>query len=590
MPSMEARTNRDMSIVAAVRTTMVKQVQERTVRILFGVATAAVFHGLTGVAAASVWLLAFLLLQTLEILMFPRGRIRNRTEAQTGLGLILLSNAVFASFPVLLAAQGGIVGVAIGVLMIGGALIHAVLASGSSRLTAVVAASPPLIAFVSLPMIMMAEGLPGQSILMLSCAGLMLCWAAFGAWRRVSGDMIVLDKARHDADRANQAKSDFLTMVSHEIRTPLNGVMGMAQSLARDPLTVNQRDRLETLISSGQGLHDLIAEVLDLSRIEAGLLPLNNDSFDLRDTVTRSIEPFMAIASAKGLEISVSLCPGLASAYLGDPVRIRQVLHNLISNAVQLTDAGDILISASRDADGVRLSVCDSGRGVPDRHLARIFDKYALLDPAATRADGGAGLGLGLFMANELTVRMGGSMTATNRIPSGLCLTAGLPLVLADMTRADFSPTSEPLELPKALRVLAAEDHPVNRKILTLLLDQINVVPTMVENGLLAVQACRDEDWDLVLMDIQMPVLDGVSAARQIGQDALAAGRSSPPIIAVTANVMAHQLQEYADAGMALYVPKPIEAGALFRVMQEALDCRAQALVSEACVAAMKAN
>lgn len=587
MTFMEARADLGLSLVTVVGQTMAKRVLERRVRFLFAVVTIVVFQGLSGLTEGLLWLLAFFLLQGLEIMAFPGGRVRSRREAQLALTLILLSNLVFALFPLILAARGGVIGAAVAILMIGGALIHAVLASGCSRLTAAAAALPVLMAFACLLPIMIAAAVPVHAAVMLTCAGLMLCWAAFGAWRRVSGDMITLNTARHEADRANQAKSDFLTMVSHEIRTPLNGVMGMAQSLARDPLTLSQRDRLDTLIASGQGLHGMIAEVLDLSRIEAGLFALNNDAFDLRETVSRSMDPFKAISAAKGLEMSVSLCPGLGSAYLGDSVRVRQILHNLISNAIQLTDAGGILISASRDADGVRLSVCDSGRGVPESQLAQIFDKYALLDPASTRPDGGAGLGLGLFMAHELVKQMGGLMTATNRIPSGLCLTAALPLALADMQRAESFSPSDPLELPKALRVLAAEDHPVNRKVLGLLLEQISVVPTMVENGLLAVQACRDEDWDLVLMDIQMPLLDGVSAARQIGKEACAAGRTPPPIIAVTANVMAHQLQDYADAGMAFCVAKPVEAGVLFRVMREAMDRTTPSGTVEICDAAV---
>ena len=589
MMFMEARPDHRETLFTAICATMAKRVQQRTARILFAIAAATCFQPLTGLVTAGVWLFVFLVLQGLEAAAFRAGRIRNRTEAQAAFALILVSKLVFALLAVPLAVRGGMVGIAVGMMLISGALIHAVLASGSSRLAAGAATAPAVIVLAILPPIMMAGGVGWQSVSVMACASVLLCCAAFTAWCRVSEDMLALEAARHLANRNSQAKSDFLTMISHEIRTPLNGVMGMAQSLNRDVLTTSQRDRLETLISSGRGLHELIAEVLDLSRIESGLLPLHISSFDLRDTVERSIEPFRAIACAKGLEITVSLCPGLAPAYLGDAVRIRQILHNLISNAIQLTDRGDVLVSASRDSDGVRLSVCDSGCGVPESHLTGIFDKYALLDPARPRADGGAGLGLGLFMTNALVLRMGGEITATNRIPAGLCLTAALPLAPAKVSRVEAGVVPEPLELPRALRVLAAEDHPVNRKVLALLLEQIDVAPTMVENGLKAVQACRDEDWDMVLMDIQMPVLDGVSAARQIGEDARASGRIPPPIIAITANIMAHQLRDYTDAGMAFCVPKPVEAEALFTAMRDALDDTANATGAIAPVA-VRAN
>lgn len=570
MSVMEARPDDCPPLVATVSTTMANRVKQRAARSLFAIATAMIFQPLTGLVPALVWMFAFLCLQGLEIAVFRDGRIRHHRDAQAALVLIFTSNLVFALFAVLLAARGGIVGIAVGMVMIAGALIHAVLANGCSRCTVAAAAGPSVLALACLPVVMAIRGVAGPSILMLGCASLLLCWAAFGAWRRVADDMIALSRARKAADRANQAKSDFLTMISHEIRTPLNGVMGMAQSLATDPLTVSQRDRLDTLIGSGQGLHDMIAEVLDLSRIEAGLLSLSNVPFDLRDVVERSVEPFSASARAKRLEVTVSLCPGLAPAYLGDPARIRQILHNLIANAIQLTDAGGVLVSASRDADGVRLSVCDSGRGVPESRLGAIFDRYAAQDPAAAGA--GQGLGLGLFMANELVLRMNGSITATNRIPTGLCLTAALPLAVAETPRAEDCLVQAPRDLRRALRVLAAEDHPVNRRVLGLLLEQIDVAPTMVENGLEAVEACRNADWDLVLMDVQMPVLDGVSAARQIGEEARASGRIPPPIIAVTANVMAHQLSDYTQAGMAFCVPKPVEAEVLFGAMQQALD------------------
>ncbi|MGV9005210.1 MAG: response regulator [Brevundimonas sp.] len=571
MTAMKANNAPWPDLVVAVRTTMENRVEQRAIRILFAISTAAIFHPLTGLVPALLWLGVILLLQGLEFLVFAGGRVRHRKDAGWALVLIFTSNSVFAAFAVLEALSGDIIGVACGILLIGGALVHAVLASGCSRLTVGAAAVPPTIVCLLLPLVMLTHGFDLTSVAMLGSAGALLCWAAFAAWRRLSDDMIVLDTARQAADRANRAKSDFLTMISHEIRTPLNGIMGMAQSLARDPLTSSQRDRLETLISSGQGLHDMIAEVLDLSCVEGGLLPLASVPFDLRGVVETSIEPFNAIAREKGIQVTTSLCPGLASAYLGDPVRIRQVLHNLISNAVQLTDSDSVLVSASRDADGVRLSVCDSGRGVPEDRLAGIFDKHSLQDPATVRADGGSGLGSGLVMANELVQRMQGSIAATNRIPTGLCLTITLPLAIAAIAPAPEPVDDTPADLPGALRVLVAEDHPVNRKVLSLLLGQIDVVPTLVENGLQAVQACRDNVWDLVLMDIQMPVLDGVSAARQIREEALAAGRTAPPVIAVTANVMAHQLQNYIDAGMKFCVSKPIQAGTLFEIMQEAL-------------------
>jgi len=569
MSVMEDQTHRS-GLVTGVRATMSRRARQQTFRFLYTVVTVAIFHPPVGLVPALAWLLAVLVLQGIEGLAFADGHVRDRWRAYVALSLIFAANMMFAALAVLQALNGGLLGVACGILLTGSALIHAILGSGCSRIAARTASAPHIVALLILPLIMVRHDADWTSIAMLAGAGALLSSTAYVAWRQISRDMIILDDARKTADRANQAKSDFLTMVSHEIRTPLNGVMGMAQSLARDPLTESQRDRIETLIHSGQGLNDMIDEVLDLSRIEAGSLPVDPVPFDLRGLVERSVDPFDAIARTKGLKITVSLCPGLARAYLGDPVRIRQVLHNLISNAVQRTVAGAIMISASRDADAVQLSVCDSGGAIAEEFLAGALDRYALLEPS--RGGSGTGLGMGLCMANEFVLQMNGFITAANRLPGGLCLTVSLPLAVADGVEPDRPADQPEHDLPRTLRVLVAEDHPVNRKALALILDQIDVVPVMVENGLQAVQACRDGVWDLVLMDIQMPVMDGISAARQIRTEAREAGRAAPPIMAVTANVMAHQRKTYLEAGIAICIPKPIVVETLFSGMQDALD------------------
>ena len=573
MTVQEACPNDRKSLMVTVGATMILRVRQRATRFLFAFATALSFGGLAGLTVTLAWLTAFLLLQGIEIGVFPDGNVQSERRAQLALGLFLSNKLTFALFAIPIAVNGGLAGITVGMMMVAGALIHAVVITGSSRFMAGVAALPPLIVLASFPPIMLAMGVAPYTLFVVTVAGLLLCAAAYAAWRRVAEDLCALHIARQKADHANQAKSDFLTMISHEIRTPLNGVMGMAQSLATDRLTPDQSDRLDTLIRSANGLHQMIDEVLDLGRIEADQLNLQTVAFNLRDLVQRSIEPFTAVARAKGLEIDVSLCPGLAPAYLGDPVRIRQVLHNLVSNALQMTEVGGVLVSASRDIEGVRLSVCDSGPGMPDNQLAQIFDRHSPRD--AQSAAGAGSLGLSLFIASKLVERMEGSIAATQRIPTGLCLTAALPLAIAEPLVAVPRLPPHPVPLPASLRVLVAEDHPVNRRVLALLLEQIDVVPIMVENGLQAVEACREARWDLVLMDIQMPVLGGVGAARRIRDEATSAGRLPPPIIAVTANVMAHQLQMYADAGMELCVPKPVEATNLFEAMRGALSKRA---------------
>lgn len=387
-----------------------------------------------------------------------------------------------------------------------------------------------------------------------------------------SADMSALLQARASTEQADRAMKEYLTLVSHDIRTPLNGIMGMAQSLARDPLTGSQRDRLETLIRSGRGLQVMIDEGLAPPRMNAGQEMVGRIDFDLRALVQTAIEPFLADAATRTLRISQTLCPGLAAAYRGDPVGIRQCLQALISNAMSRMPSGEILISASPDVDGIRLSVSDSGPVTADDLSDGPYGCHASTGYTAHEEFGPLSAEDNLWRARDRVHALQGTLIATARIPTGLCLTAALPLTPADMPPAATRSDPVPGEPSAGLRVLVAEDHPVNRKVLALLLEQIDVHPTLVSDGLEAVTACRTGTWDIVLMDIQMPRLDGVSAARQIRADAVAEGRSCPPIVAVTANVLPRQLRDYADAGMPFCVSKPVEAETLFSVMNLAME------------------
>ncbi|NBB51199.1 response regulator [Rhizobium sp. CRIBSB] len=405
-----------------------------------------------------------------------------------------------------------------------------------------------------LPLLFLALALAGLELLMFSA------------------DTDALRQARTSTAQANRAVSEYLTLISHDIRTPLNGMMGMAQSLAHDPLTESQRDRLETLIRSGRGLQVMIAEGLAPPRMNTGQEPVSRVAFDLRALVQTAVDPFLADAATRPLRISQTLSPGLAGAYRGDPVGIRQCLQALISHAMSRMPTGEILISASPDVDGIRLSVSDSVPVTPDDLAA---------GPCGRRARTGAMTDLdhssrsaedSLWRAHDRVQALQGALIATARVPTGLCLTAVIPLTPAGVPPAATPSDPVPVEPSSGLRVLVAEDHPVNRKVLALLLEQIGIHPTLVSDGLEAVTACRTRRWDIVLMDIQMPRLDGIAAARQIWAEAVAEGRPCPPIVAVTANVLPRQLRDYADAGMPFCVSKPVEAETLFSVMNLAMD------------------
>jgi CheY-like chemotaxis protein len=366
--------------------------------------------------------------------------------------------------------------------------------------------------------------------------------------------------------------------MSHEIRTPLNGVLGMAQAMAADELSGRQRERLDVVTQSGQALLTILNDVLDLAKIEARKVELEIAAFDLETLVERSQETFRAVADSKGLIFETRIAPEVLGTWRGDTTRLRQVLSNLISNAVKFTDRGRVTVSVDATEGGLRMVVEDTGPGVTPEQLPRLFKKFVQADASTTRRYGGTGLGLSI--CGELALLMGGSITADHVTPHGLRFTFEAPVERIDAVRrtapvATTETADQTTTDGRALRVLAAEDHPVNRQVLTLLLSQAGIIPHIVENGAEAVEAWRegavDGPWDLILMDVQMPVMDGPTAARAIRAEEAATGRSPVPIVALTANVMTHQIEDYRDAGMDTFVAKPIQVEALLAGIEMAM-------------------
>jgi signal transduction histidine kinase/CheY-like chemotaxis protein len=393
-------------------------------------------------------------------------------------------------------------------------------------------------------------------------------------------ELETLKGAKAQAEAASEAKSAFLATMSHEIRTPLNGILGMAQALAVDPgLTQNQRAKLEVIRKSGESLLAILNDVLDLSKIEAGKLELERIEFDLAELAQGAYASFKPLAVEKGLDLKLAVDPD-AGVYLGDPTRIRQVLYNLISNAVKFTERGEVRVGIEPDAHGgIRLEVADSGIGMDPAQLARIFGKFEQADASSTRRYGGTGLGLAI--CRDLCGLMGGSITAESEPGSGARFIVSLPLPrVADHAEQEPPSSGEGAALegdPGALRVLAAEDNPVNQLVLRTLLAEVGVDPTIVENGAQALEAWTANDFDLILMDIQMPEVDGMQAARAIRKEEARTGRLRVPIIALTANAMSHQVAEYASAGMDAHVAKPIDLRTLCSTIETLLAVQPEA-------------
>jgi len=379
-----------------------------------------------------------------------------------------------------------------------------------------------------------------------------------------------LKAAVTEAEAANNAKSQFLANISHEIRTPLNGVLGMAQAMVREPLSEEQRARLDVIRQSGEALLGILNDVLDLSKIEAGKFELEAIDFDLAEVLAGVHATFVAVAEQKGLSLEADIGDA-GGVYRGDPARLRQVLANLVSNALKFTETGGARITAQRVGAGLRLTVQDTGIGMPPEVVGKLFGKFVQADASTTRRYGGTGLGLAI--CRELVERMGGAVVASSELGRGSKLTLTVPLLRVGAARGRHAPAADTATSSVvALRVLAAEDNAVNRLVLQTLMGQFGVEVVIVENGALAVEAWAREAFDLILMDVQMPVMDGPTASRLIRARERAEGRRRTPIIALTANALNHQRDDYIDAGMDEVVPKPLELEVLIRTMNAVLE------------------
>jgi signal transduction histidine kinase len=391
--------------------------------------------------------------------------------------------------------------------------------------------------------------------------------------------------ARDAAEAANRAKTEFLANMSHEIRTPLNGVLGVAGALGRTSLNARQTEMVRLIETSADSLQVLLSDMLDLARVEAGRLELSPEPFDLRETVMGIIELFRPKAEEKGLEIAVNVSRLVARRHSGDAVRLKQILGNLLSNAVKFTSEGRVSLSVAADdaADGaqsLRLAIEDTGIGFDAATGKRLFSRFAQADGSITRRFGGTGLGLSI--SNALAELMGGTISAVSTPGEGSRFTLALALPVADAEEAP-SP-AENLGEPEVaedagrlLRILLAEDHAVNRKVVQMIFDGLPIELDMAEDGVEAVRQFAVGAYDLVLMDIQMPVMDGLEATRAIRLMEAEEGRVRTPVFMLTANALPEHQAAGRAAGSDGFLTKPIVAGDLLAAVQAAVADRTDA-------------
>lgn len=390
-----------------------------------------------------------------------------------------------------------------------------------------------------------------------------------------------LERARDAAEAANRAKSAFLANMSHEIRTPLNGVIGIAGTLARSSLNSSQREMVELIRNSGETLEILLSDILDYSKIEAGKFELSFAPFDLREAVSSAAHLMQVRADDKGIGFSVTFEGSPEGLYIGDAVRIRQIVSNLASNAVKFTETGGVEVTVSAQDVGslqsrVTIGVRDTGIGIDEETVGRLFSRFEQADDSISRKFGGTGLGLAI--CKSLAEAMGGSVSVSSRVGEGSLFKVEFPLQRALVAEADLAEVSGigtvegDLRPDAPVRVLLAEDHPVNQRVIGILLEPFGVELKIVADGVQAVSAYQDGSFDAILMDMQMPNVDGLEATREIRRLEREHGRERTPIIMLSANAMAEHIALATDAGCDGHLSKPVTQEQLLATLERALS------------------
>lgn len=397
------------------------------------------------------------------------------------------------------------------------------------------------------------------------------------------------NRAQEAAERASSAKSEFLARMSHEIRTPMNGVMGMSELLQGTELTPRQRHLSETISHSAEALLQIINDILDFSKVEAGKLELERVEFGLRETVEETIEIFAGRAHAKGLELACAIELDVPGTVCGDPMRLRQVLINFVGNAIKFTDSGEVIVRVRAVAkDGLlRFEVIDTGIGISEEAQAHIFNAFNQADSFTTRKYGGTGLGLAI--CQQLADLMGGEIGVHSEVNRGSTFWFEVrlePIIEASPTltrlpRLNLAGLRAPIVddnagnreiLPK---ILLVEDNPVNREVAVGMLESLGCAIDSAENGWLALEAMNTSIYDAVLMDCQMPVMDGLTASGEIRRREQSSGAARVPIIALTANAMEGDRERCLAAGMDDFLSKPFTQQQLATLLRRWLALRA---------------
>ncbi len=378
-----------------------------------------------------------------------------------------------------------------------------------------------------------------------------------------------LKGARHKAEESSKAKAMFLANMSHEIRTPLNGIVGMAEQLAQSQLDADQRYFIDIMRSASSTLLSIINDVLDISKIESGKFSIETIPFSLNKTIRQTLSIFEEKAKHADISLDIELMDDRGTIHLGDPHRLSQVLFNIVGNAIKFTHSGYVRVTSQltrgeNDICSVSFTIEDTGVGMDMAYLAKVFEAFSQEDASITRKFGGSGLGLSI--ARSIVQIMGGTIQIESEKGKGTRVNIRIPMRISnDKTKQDIVEMTDLQKSLKALRILAVEDNELNRMVLQVILKKCEVVVTIAHNGQEAINLIQEQDFDLVLMDVQMPIVDGLEATKYIREQL----KLTIPIIGLSANAMREEVEICKQAGMNDYLVKPYSERALVEVMKK---------------------
>ncbi|MES2035257.1 MAG: ATP-binding protein [Pseudomonadota bacterium] len=548
------------------------------VRLITTVGLAALLNLMLGWWAMWFWAALYGTAQLAETFMAPRlMRDPPKTAAAAANIAVVLffpSALVLGGLAMALWVGAGIYGPALGVALIASAMTNLIPLSRGSRVAFAASATPYGLYLLVMPLMDVGKVASPLLATMMMATGLIML-NIIGAWITTEDARRAQDEAAQEAERrreeaeaAVQAKSAYVAAISHELRTPISAILAGAAELERTAATGPKKAQARLIGGAGQMMRALLDDLLDLAKIEVGRMEVECVTFDLRGVVNEVMRMWRPQAREKGLRLRVEGASQLPAWVQGDPTRLRQVLNNLISNAIKFTPRGAVTlrIDVTRQGDDYALSlaVVDTGPGMTAGQVSRLFTPFDQLEAGTARKHGGSGLGLAI--SRELTRLMGGELTVASAPGEGATFALALTLASAESPEAAVRTEPDVLEA----RVLVVDDHAVNRQALTLIMAPLGIVPQTASSAEEALERLVHETFDLVLMDVYMPDMDGREATR------ILRSRAGPnrdvPVIAITASATERDWDACREAGMTGHVAKPIEPARLYAAVEQALS------------------